>query len=282
MNLSNELFEADPFVQDFLNETFEINGSGPHVLNQSFTTDAPATYPAQPAVIITVAVLAIVGNLLVIAVTTRRQTFPSASRLFISSMAWSDLLAGLTFTFMAAPAGAGEWVYSVTAARVCAVIGESSLALSMFALAGLCLDRDYALMNDGVGTSSKKAWIFLISAWIGIYAFHTFSTVYGVPVYYDPAMANANPQQQSNNPKTTPSHNSKTTPSNNHKTTPSNNNYNSDRMYAKRKVSPGKTVHSKCSVSRLGLQQEEYELAHNPHLQRQADLPSYGCLLPPE
>ncbi|CAH1266915.1 LYG1 [Branchiostoma lanceolatum] len=84
MNLSNESFPA--------NET------------------APVLSPAEPAVIITVAVLSIAGNLLVVVVTTRRQTFPSASRLFIASMAWSDLLLRSTFPFMVAPARAGEWM----------------------------------------------------------------------------------------------------------------------------------------------------------------------------
>ncbi|CAH1276194.1 NPY4R [Branchiostoma lanceolatum] len=174
MNFSNELFETDPFAEDFLNESFTTNASGPDVLNESCTTNAsapvfpPAASPAQPAVIITVAVLAIVGNLLVIAVTTRRRTFPSSSRLFISSMAWSDLFAGLIFTVMVAPAGAGEWLYSDTAAQASAAIAGSSLVLSMIALAGLNLDRHYALMNDGAGVSPKKAGIFLVSAWVGI------------------------------------------------------------------------------------------------------------------
>ncbi|XP_066271873.1 rhodopsin-like [Branchiostoma lanceolatum] len=195
MNFSNELFETDPFAEDFLNESFTTNASGPDVLNESCTTNAsapvlpPAASPAQPAVIITVAVLAIVGNLLVIAVTTRRRTFPSSSRLFISSMAWSDLFAGLIFTVMVAPAGAGEWVYSDTAAQASAAIAGSSLVLSMIALAGLNLDRHYALMNDGAGVSPKKAGIFLVSAWVGIYAWYIFWTVYGVPVYYDSVMA---------------------------------------------------------------------------------------------
>ncbi|CAH1255607.1 OPRK1 [Branchiostoma lanceolatum] len=211
MNFSNELFETDPFAEDFLNESFTTNASGPDVLNKSCTTKAsspvfpPATSPAQPAVIITVAVLAIVGNLLVIAVTTRRRTFPSASRLFIFSMAWSDLILGLTFAFFVAPAGAGEWVYSDTAARACAVIAETSLALSWSALAGLNLDRHYALMNDGAGVSPKKAGIFLVSAWVGIYACNNRQTT------------------PNNSSKTTPNNNPKTTPSNNHKTTPSNN-----------------------------------------------------------
>ncbi|CAH1255610.1 CH17-360D5.1 [Branchiostoma lanceolatum] len=161
-DFSNEPFTTDMFAQDFANESFMTNVSAP--------VFSSVTSPAEPAVIITVAVLAIVGNLLVIAVTTRRQTFPSASRLFISSMAYSDLILGLTFAFFVAPAGAGEWVYSDTTARACAVIAETSLALSLSALAGLNLDRHYALMNDGAGISPKKARIFLVSAWVGIYA----------------------------------------------------------------------------------------------------------------
>eukprot|EP00058_Branchiostoma_floridae_P003117 XP_002588605.1 hypothetical protein BRAFLDRAFT_107514 [Branchiostoma floridae] len=163
------------------NDSLATNASGP--------VPSSATSPAEPAVIITVAVLSIVGNLLVIVVSTRRQTFPSASQLFIASMACSDLLVGISVAFFVAPAEAGEWVYSDTTARVCTVIGASSGGLSYYALAGLNLDRLSALMNDGVGISRKKVRIFLISAWVGIYAWYIFSVVYGVPVYYDLAMA---------------------------------------------------------------------------------------------
>eukprot|EP00058_Branchiostoma_floridae_P003119 XP_002588607.1 hypothetical protein BRAFLDRAFT_107512 [Branchiostoma floridae] len=166
---------------NFSNGSFATNASAP-VLSS-------ATSPAEPAVIITVAVLAIVGNLLVLVVSTRRQTFPSASRLFIASMACSDLLVGMILPFFVAPAKAGEWVYSETTAKVCTVIGASSGGLSFHALAGLNLDRLSALMKDGVGISRKKVRIFLISAWVGIYAWYIFSVVYGVPVYYDPVRA---------------------------------------------------------------------------------------------
>ncbi|XP_035681566.1 trace amine-associated receptor 7d-like [Branchiostoma floridae] len=166
---------------DMWNESFTSNETAP-VLSRS---------PAEPAFIITVAVLAIAGNLLVVVVTCRRQTFPSASRLFIASMACSDLLLGSTFPAMVAPAEAGQWVFSDTAAQASAVIVMSSMGITYSALAGLNLDRYYALMNSGEGISRKKAWIFLISAWVGIYAWYIFSTVYGVPVYYDPVMAMA-------------------------------------------------------------------------------------------
>eukprot|EP00058_Branchiostoma_floridae_P025921 XP_002611411.1 hypothetical protein BRAFLDRAFT_63961 [Branchiostoma floridae] len=145
---------------DMWNESFTSNETAP-VLSRS---------PAEPAFIITVAVLAIAGNLLVVVVTCRRQTFPSASRLFIASMACSDLLLGSTFPAMVAPAEAGQWVFSDTAAQASAVIVMSSMGITYSALAGLNLDRYYALMNSGEGISRKKAWIFLISAWVGIYA----------------------------------------------------------------------------------------------------------------
>eukprot|EP00058_Branchiostoma_floridae_P006708 XP_002592196.1 hypothetical protein BRAFLDRAFT_84622 [Branchiostoma floridae] len=161
----------------------------PFTTNASDAVSSSARLPAEPAAIITVAALAIVGNFLVLVATTRRQTFPSASRLFIVSMAWSDLLHGSIFPFLVAPARAGEWVYSHTAAQAIVVIGASSVATTAFALAGLNVDRLCALKNDGVGISRKKAWIFLISTWAGVYAFYIFSTVYGVPVYYDPVMA---------------------------------------------------------------------------------------------
>ncbi|XP_035696698.1 beta-3 adrenergic receptor-like [Branchiostoma floridae] len=144
--------------------------------NESLTTNAStpvlssATTPQEPAVIITVAVLSIIGNILVVIVTTRRQTFPSSSRIFVSSMACSDLLLGSIFSFLVAPAAAGEWVYSDTAEKAVAVIGLSSITITSSALAGLNLDRYYALMNDGVGISGKKARIYLISAWTGTYA----------------------------------------------------------------------------------------------------------------
>eukprot|EP00058_Branchiostoma_floridae_P016588 XP_002602076.1 hypothetical protein BRAFLDRAFT_94422 [Branchiostoma floridae] len=147
---------------NFSNASFTTNASAP--------VDSTATSAAVPGVIITVAVLGIVGNLLVLSVTARRQTFPSAARLFVASMAWSDLIHGLTLPSMVAPAEAGEWVYSDRAAKATAAIGVSCLQLSAFALAGLTLDRHYALRNDGVGISRKKARIFLISAWVGIYA----------------------------------------------------------------------------------------------------------------
>ncbi|XP_066289202.1 probable G-protein coupled receptor 21 [Branchiostoma lanceolatum] len=181
MNFSNESFTTDLFAQDFFNDSFTTSAFAP--------VFSPVFNPAEPAVIITEAVLSITGNFIVLAVTTRRQTFPSASRLFISSMAWSDLLLGSTFPFMVAPAEAGEWVYSDTTGRVCAVIGMSSMAITASALAGLNLDRLYVLTNNGEGISVKKARTFLISTWAGIYAFYIFSTVYGVPVYYDSAMA---------------------------------------------------------------------------------------------
>ncbi|XP_035659591.1 beta-3 adrenergic receptor-like [Branchiostoma floridae] len=166
---------------NFSNASFTTNASAP--------VDSTATSAAVPGVIITVAVLGIVGNLLVLSVTARRQTFPSAARLFVASMAWSDLIHGLTLPSMVAPAEAGEWVYSDRAAKATAAIGVSCLQLSAFALAGLTLDRHYALRNDGVGISRKKARIFLISAWVGIYAWYISCTVYGVPVYYDTGMA---------------------------------------------------------------------------------------------
>ncbi|XP_035682724.1 beta-3 adrenergic receptor-like [Branchiostoma floridae] len=144
--------------------------------NASFTTNASdsgvstATSAAAPGVIITVAVLAIVGNLLVLSVTAKRQTFPSATRLFVASMALSDLIQGLVLPVFVEPAQAGEWVYSDRAAKATAAILLSSIHLSALALAGLTLDRHYALRNDGVGVSRKKARIFLISAWVGTYA----------------------------------------------------------------------------------------------------------------
>ncbi|CAH1255609.1 Hypp1572 [Branchiostoma lanceolatum] len=148
MDVSNESFPTDASGPDFSNGSFTTNASGPDFSNESFTTNASGpvlsspTLPAEPAVIIIEAVLAIVGNLLVIAATTRRQTFPSASRLFISSMACSDLLQGLTFAFLVAPAGAGERVYSGTAARACTVMLESSAGLSASALAALCAQHE--------------------------------------------------------------------------------------------------------------------------------------------
>ncbi|XP_019616651.1 PREDICTED: C-C chemokine receptor type 5-like [Branchiostoma belcheri] len=181
---------------NFSNESFVTNASTP--------TPSPESLPAEPAFIVTVAVLAIVGNILVIAVTTRRQTFPSSSRLFISSMAFSDLLDGLTFPFMVAPAAAGEWNYSGTVLRTTAVIGVSSALITYSALAGLNLDRYYALMNGGEGMPSKKACIFLISDWVGIFAFNIFSVVYGLPAaahnYIN--VQNPNPQQ----PPVAPNH----------------------------------------------------------------------------
>ncbi|KAI8506479.1 hypothetical protein Bbelb_159060 [Branchiostoma belcheri] len=120
------------------NKRSDMNFSNESFVTNAFTpTPSPESLPAEPAFIVTVAVLAIVGNLLVIAVTTRRQTFPSSSRLFISSMAFSDLLDGLTFPFMVAPAAAGEWTYSGTVLRTTAVIGVSSPLITYSALAGM-------------------------------------------------------------------------------------------------------------------------------------------------
>ncbi|XP_078576847.1 uncharacterized protein LOC144862300 [Branchiostoma floridae x Branchiostoma japonicum] len=166
---------------NFSNASFTTNASAP--------VDSTATSAAVPGFMITVAVLAIVGNLLVLSVTARRQTFPSAARLFVASMALSDLLLGSTFPVLVEPAQAGEWVYTDTAAGTTAVIVTASFILTAIALAGLTLDRHYALRNDGVGISRKKARISLISAWVGIYAWYISCTVYGVPVYYDPAIA---------------------------------------------------------------------------------------------
>eukprot|EP00058_Branchiostoma_floridae_P003118 XP_002588606.1 hypothetical protein BRAFLDRAFT_107513 [Branchiostoma floridae] len=129
---------------NFSNDSLATNASGP--------IPSSATSPAEPAVIITVAVLSIIGNLLVIVVTIRRQTFPSASRLFIASMACSDLILGSTFPAMVAPAEAGEWVYADTAVRVCTVIGSPSMVLSLYALAALRKDFWHTLYT----TTSRK------------------------------------------------------------------------------------------------------------------------------
>eukprot|EP00058_Branchiostoma_floridae_P003255 XP_002588743.1 hypothetical protein BRAFLDRAFT_100180 [Branchiostoma floridae] len=145
--------------------------------------------PAEPAAIITVAVLAIVGNLLVVVVTTRRQTFPSASRLFVFSLAWSDFLLGSTFPFLVAPARAGHWVYSDTAVQAMAVIQFSCLTIRLPSLAGLNFDRHYALLNGGEGISCKKALIFLTVTWTGIFTWFIVSTISGVTAVYDPVIA---------------------------------------------------------------------------------------------
>eukprot|EP00058_Branchiostoma_floridae_P006743 XP_002592231.1 hypothetical protein BRAFLDRAFT_70969 [Branchiostoma floridae] len=166
---------------DFSNASFTTNASS--------SVDSSATSAAVPGFMITVAVLAIVGNLIVLSVTSRRQTFPSAARLFVASMAWSDLIQGSVLPVFVEPAQAGEWVYSDRAAKATAAIGLSCLQLSAYALAGLTLDRHYALGNDGVGISRKKARIFLISAWVGTYAWYISCAVYGVPVYYDSGVA---------------------------------------------------------------------------------------------
>ncbi|CAH1269125.1 Hypp4104 [Branchiostoma lanceolatum] len=163
-----------------------------NISNDSSTTKYeanPLALPAEPAVIITVAVLSIAGNLLVVVVTTRRKTFPTTSRLFVFSLAWSDLLIGSTFPVLVAPARAGHWVYSNTAAQAIAVIQYSCLVLRLPSLAGLNLDRLYALLNGGEGISFKKAVALLTVAWVGTFAWFIFSTIYGVTAAYDPVIA---------------------------------------------------------------------------------------------
>ncbi|XP_019638231.1 PREDICTED: beta-1 adrenergic receptor-like [Branchiostoma belcheri] len=172
---------------NFLNESFAINASAAAPVSSE--SPPAAASPAQPGVIATVAALAIAGNLLILVATRRRETFPSSSRLFIASIACSDLLLGLALAAMVKPAESGEWVYSETAARATAVITHASSTMTFAALAGLNLDRYMALKNNGEGISHKKTCGFLLTAWVGVYTWFIICTVYWVPVYYDPIMS---------------------------------------------------------------------------------------------
>ncbi|KAI8491131.1 hypothetical protein Bbelb_311720 [Branchiostoma belcheri] len=161
MNISSDSF-ADRDM-NFSNESFAINASAAAPVSSE--SPPAAASPAQPGVIATVAALAIAGNLIILVATRRRETFPSSSRLFIASIACSDLLLGLALAAMVKPAESGEWVYSETAARATAVITHASSTMTFAALAGLNLDRYMALKNNGEGISHKKTCGFLLTAW---------------------------------------------------------------------------------------------------------------------
>ncbi|XP_019619876.1 PREDICTED: beta-3 adrenergic receptor-like [Branchiostoma belcheri] len=184
MNFSNESFVTNATSAPVPSPT-----SAPVPSPTSAPVPSPTSSPAVPAVIAAVAALTIAGNLVVIVATAKRQTFPAASRLFVFSMAWSDLFVGLTSPFMVAPATAGEWVYSDTAVQTFGVIGMSSTTITYSSLAGLNLDRYHAVLNNGEGVSHKNARIFLISTWAGIYAFYIFCEAYAVPFDFDRIMA---------------------------------------------------------------------------------------------
>ncbi|XP_066295641.1 trace amine-associated receptor 7g-like [Branchiostoma lanceolatum] len=158
------------------------------VTNSSLETIPEAALPVEPGVIITEAVLAIVGNLLVILSSGWRQTFPPAGRLFVFSMACSDLLLGVSFAVSVAPAEAGRWIYADEWAQIIATAECSFHTLTAIALAGLNLDRHYVLKSNR-GLSGRKSKLFMFLAWIGILSWYGFSAAYGVPVEYDPIIA---------------------------------------------------------------------------------------------
>ncbi|XP_078687158.1 octopamine receptor beta-1R-like [Branchiostoma floridae x Branchiostoma belcheri] len=144
--------------------------------------------PVEPGVIITEALLAILGNVLVVLSSGWRQTFPPAGRHFVFSMACSDLLLGVSFAVSIAPAEAGRWMYADYWAKIIATSECSFHTLTAIALAGLNLDRHYVL-SSGCGLSGRKSKLFMLVAWIGVLSWYTFAAVYGVPVEYDPLIA---------------------------------------------------------------------------------------------
>ncbi|XP_078605287.1 alpha-2B adrenergic receptor-like [Branchiostoma floridae x Branchiostoma japonicum] len=158
------------------------------VTNASLETIPETVLPVEPGVIITEALLAIVGNLLVVLSSGWRQTFPPAGRIFVLSMACSDLLLGVSFAVSIDPAEAGRWIYADHWAKVLATAECSFHTLTAIALAGLNIDRYYVLNND-VGLSGRKSKLFMFIAWIGVLSWYTFAAVYGVPVTYNPIIA---------------------------------------------------------------------------------------------